>query len=50
MLEEGLSSLEVWERLHETIEYRGRVMEREQSWWMERRQKVSFGFLLSLRF
>lgn len=41
MLEPGLSSVDVWERLHETIEYRGRVMDREQSWWMERRQKVT---------
>ncbi|EYB97361.1 hypothetical protein Y032_0141g2226 [Ancylostoma ceylanicum] len=34
------SSLECWERLHETIEAKGRGLEREQSWWMERRQKA----------
>ncbi|KAE9413838.1 hypothetical protein Angca_008603 [Angiostrongylus cantonensis] len=34
------SSLECWERLHQTIEAKGRGLEREQSWWMERRQKA----------
>ncbi|CAI4228977.1 unnamed protein product [Auanema sp. JU1783] len=34
------SSLECWQRLHETIEFRDRDMERVQSWFMERRQKA----------
>lgn len=41
------SSLECWERLHETIEAKGRGLEREQSWWMERRQKVSISVPLN---
>ncbi|CAD6188283.1 unnamed protein product [Caenorhabditis auriculariae] len=34
------SSLECWYRLHEMIESKGRGLEREQSWWMEKRQKA----------
>ncbi|KIH49286.1 hypothetical protein ANCDUO_20640, partial [Ancylostoma duodenale] len=44
------SSLECWERLHETIEAKGRGLEREQSWWMERRQKARKMSSLALPF
>ncbi|CAB3402565.1 unnamed protein product [Caenorhabditis bovis] len=34
------SSLECWSRLHEVIESKGRGLEREQNWWMEKRQQA----------
>ncbi|CAI5445834.1 unnamed protein product [Caenorhabditis angaria] len=34
------SSLDCWTRLHEVIESKGRNLEREQNWWMEKRQQT----------
>ncbi|EGT50983.1 hypothetical protein CAEBREN_01464 [Caenorhabditis brenneri] len=33
------TSLECWQRLHETIEDRGRGLELEQTWWMDKRMQ-----------
>uniref|UniRef100_A0A1I7TEW4 DUF1768 domain-containing protein n=1 Tax=Caenorhabditis tropicalis TaxID=1561998 RepID=A0A1I7TEW4_9PELO len=33
------SSIDCWQRLHEVIEERGRGLELEQTWWMDKRQQ-----------
>ncbi|ULT99284.1 hypothetical protein L3Y34_000554 [Caenorhabditis briggsae] len=36
---EETSSIQCWQRLHETIELRGRGLELEQTWWMDKRMQ-----------
>lgn len=36
---EETSSVDCWTRLHEVIEYRGRGLELEQTWWMDKRMQ-----------
>lgn len=36
---EGPSSIQCWSRLHEVIESRGRGLELEQTWWMDKRMQ-----------
>ncbi|CAI2347656.1 unnamed protein product [Caenorhabditis sp. 36 PRJEB53466] len=46
---DNVNSVECWTRLHEVIEQRGRGLEMEQTWWMEKRiQFVKEGLQLML--